>query len=350
MCTWACCSKVAAFCVRRDAGSKYLFSAVVAPARSERAASNWRASTPRRALSSLSLRFSRRKKVCSGASSTASGWSMRLTRTRLRASSRTTSQLVCSALCHHALPDGGAAPAPAPPLAAWARISAFMRWVSAAWATALSTGRSSTWRTRSSRRASRPAVSVTLVCLRCSRSCSMARCTGARWGCAVRSMRCWALCSAAIRGCMLPVSWACCCDMRSTDSRSTTRFSSRVRDRLLTSSSIWLRCRARSPSRVSTAVRRATASVTCSCAWRATVRASMDWVPASALWRASCSWMVPSFCHSSMLLTSASAATAPAMPSASHCPLPGAAAVPAWPLAVARGAVEGRAGLMPAIL
>ena len=61
-------------------------SAADAAARSERADSSCRASSPRRALSSLSLRFSRRKNDCSGDSSAASGCSMRLTRTSLRIS------------------------------------------------------------------------------------------------------------------------------------------------------------------------------------------------------------------------------------------------------------------------
>ena len=73
-------------------GSKYLRKAAVAAATSARADSVCRDSSASRALSSLSLRFSRRKKACSGASSTASGWSMRLTRTSPRASSRMSRQ------------------------------------------------------------------------------------------------------------------------------------------------------------------------------------------------------------------------------------------------------------------
>ena len=276
MLAWAVCSVLAAFCVRRDAGSKYLLSAALAAARSARADSNWRASTPRRALSSLSLRFSRRKKVCSGASKMASGWSMRLTRTRPRASSRTTSQLRCKAACHQARSpwlSGG--------VFVGAGVAARRR-VAAAWATAFSTGSSSTWRTRSSRRASRPAVSVTVARVRRSRSRPMARCTGARRGWAARSMRWLALLSAATRGSRLPVSCACCCARRMADSMSTTRFSSRERDRLCMSSSSWLRCSATSLTRASATDRRAAVSRTSSSAWRAMVRASMACAPESA--------------------------------------------------------------------
>jgi hypothetical protein len=64
-------------------------------------------------------------------------------------------------------------------------------------------------------------------------------------------MRWLALLRAATRGSRLPVSWACCCAMRMADSMSTTRFSSRERDRLCISSSSWLRCSATSPTRAS---------------------------------------------------------------------------------------------------
>ena len=93
----------------------------------------WRDSRARRALSSLSLRFSRRKNVCSGDSSTASGWSMRPTRTSARASLRTAR----SARCHHSASAGAARPAQGSPSAARRH-------------TALASGRSSTMRTTSS--------------------------------------------------------------------------------------------------------------------------------------------------------------------------------------------------------
>jgi len=154
-------------------------------------------------------------------------------------------------------------------------------------------------------------VSVTLARPRRSRSLSIARCTGARRGWAARSMRCWALLSAATRGSRLPVSCACCCASRTADSMSTTRFSSRERDRLCISSSSWLRCSATSLIRVSATDSLAAVSRTSSCACRAMVRASMASAPDSADWRASCSWMAPSFCHSMPLLSAAAAAMAP---------------------------------------
>ena len=81
-----CNSRVAAVWVLREAGSKYLLKAVDAATRSARADSSWRASKASFAFSSLSLRFSRSKKDCSGESRAASGCSMRLTRTRPRIS------------------------------------------------------------------------------------------------------------------------------------------------------------------------------------------------------------------------------------------------------------------------
>ena len=179
---------------------------------------------------------------------------MRLTRTSPRASSRTTSQLRCRVACH----QGRLAWSVAVLVAA----GADRRRVAAACATALSTGRSSTWRTSSSSRPSRPAVSVTAARVSRSRSRPMALCRGARRGWAARSMRWLADFSAATSGSRLPVSWACCCASRMADSMSTTRFSSRERDRLCISSSSWLRCSATSLTRASATESRADVSRT----------------------------------------------------------------------------------------
>ena len=51
-----------------------------------------------------------------------------------------------------------------------------------------------------------------------------------------------------------------------------------------------------------------------SCAWRARVRASVDCARASALWRASCSCMPPTFCHSAIAITRATTATSASRP------------------------------------
>ncbi|MCY1370730.1 hypothetical protein D9M69_578350 [compost metagenome] len=75
------------------------------------------------------------------------------------------------------------------------------------------------------------------------------------------------------------------------------------------SSSSCERCSATSATRVSMSATRAAASRTVSLAWRASVRASIDWAVASALWRASCSFMPPTFCHSAMVDSSAISAT-----------------------------------------
>jgi hypothetical protein len=79
---------------------------------------------------------------------------------------------------------------------------------------------------------------------------SMSRAIAARRrasrGCAARARRWSAVRSAASSGSALPVSCVCCCARRSADSMSTTRFSSRERDRLCISSSSWVRCRATS--------------------------------------------------------------------------------------------------------
>ena len=112
---------------------------------------------------------------------------------------------------------------------------------------------------------------------------SNARCSGASRGCAARATRCSPALSAASSGCTLPVAWACSSARRTADSMSTTRFSSRERERLCISSSSWARCSVSSDTRVSSSARRAAASLTVSCAWRARARASVAWTVASAL-------------------------------------------------------------------
>ena len=74
------------------------------------------------------------------------------------------------------------------------------------------------------------------------------------------------------------------------------------------SSSSCERCSATSATRVSTSATRAEASRTVSLAWRASVRASIDCERASALWRASCSFMPLTFCHSAIAMISATSA------------------------------------------
>ena len=130
-------------------------------------------------------------------------------------------------------------------------------------------------------------------------------------GVAVPSMRWSADFSAATSGSRLPVSWACCCASRMADSMSTTRFSSRERDRLCISSSSWVRCRDTSLSLASVSAWRAAVSRVCSMAWRAMARASTEAAPASALWRASCSCIPETFCQTKPLAASATVATAP---------------------------------------
>ena len=120
--------------------------------------------------------------------------------------------------------------------------------------------------------------------------------------------------SAASSGSALPVTCACCSARRTADSMSTTRFSSRERDRLCISSSSCERCSATSATRVSVSASRAAVSRTASCAWRASVRASMDCASASALWRASCSCMPLTFCQSASAITSATTATSGEQP------------------------------------
>ena len=175
--------------------------------------------------------------------------------------------------------------------------------------TALSAGRSSTPRIRSSSFSSAsPSSPLALARMR-----SMSRAWRAAAAPAAAARRARGAgrrpCSAASSGSTLPVSCACCCARRRADSMSTTRFSSRERDRLCISSSSCVRCSATSPTRVSASARRAAVSRAVSCAWRASVRASIDCASASALWRASCSWMPLTFCHSDRRSTSATTAT-----------------------------------------
>ena len=163
--------------------------------------------------------------------------------------------------------------------------------------TALASGNSSASRTSSSSLTSRAAVSDTVLALTRPTSRAIERCSGARRGCAARATRCSALLRAASSGSTLPVNWACCCASRIADSISTTRFSSRERDRLCINSSSWLRCSATSLRRASATAARAAVSRASSMACRATARASPDCAMLSALWRASCSCIAPKRCH-----------------------------------------------------
>ena len=214
---------------------------------------------------------------------------MRLTRTRLRASSRTTSQVRSRPRAHQACGAAGGLVASC--------VAVLLRLLGI-WPTAYSVGRSSTSRTRSSSRDSRAGVSVMAAALIRSMSRLTARCSGASRGWAAREIRWSAVLRALSSGSALPVRLACCCARRRDDSMSTTRFSSRERDRLCIRSSSCERCRATSLRRVSFTVRRAAVSRDSSWASRATVRASMAWVLVSVFCRASCCWMWSSFCHS----------------------------------------------------
>ena len=138
----------------------------------------------------------------------------------------------------------------------------------------------------------------------------MARCSGLRRGWAARVRRWSADFSAASKGSALPVSWACCWASRSADSTSTTRFSSRERDRLCISSSSWPRCRLTSLRRVSCSASRADSRRAPSWASRASMRASMDWALESVVRRASSCWMISSFCHSRPLVNKPATASA----------------------------------------
>ena len=214
---------------------------------------------------------------------------MRLTRTRLRASSRTTSQVRSRPRAHQACGAAGGLVASC--------VAVLLRLLGV-WPTAYSVGRSSTSRTRSSSRESSAGVSVMAAALMRSMSRLTARCSGASRGWAARDIRWSAVLRALSSGSALPVRLACCCARRRDDSMSTTRFSSRERDRLCIRSSSCERCRATSLRRVSFTVRRAAVSRDSSWASRATVRASMAWVLVSVFCRASCCWMWSSFCHS----------------------------------------------------
>ena len=138
----------------------------------------------------------------------------------------------------------------------------------------------------------------------------IARCNCASRGCAARVTRWSALLSAATSGSTLPVNWACCCARRIADSMSTTRFSSRERDRLWIRSSSWVRCNATSLNLTSDSASRAAVSRVSSWAWRARVRASSACTPESALCRASCSRIADRRCHNSTLMSRASKASA----------------------------------------
>ena len=183
--------------------------------------------------------------------------------------------------------------------------------IAAAVATALASGKSSARRTSSSILMSSVGVSDKVVALMRSTSRAMARCSGLSLGCAARNTRWSAVFNAASSGSTLPVSCACCCARRTVDSISTTRFSSRERDRLCISSSSWVRCRATSLNLASDTA--SLAAVSCASSWAALaiMRASIDWAPESALCRANCSCMLDSFCHSKPLVIKATTATAP---------------------------------------
>ena len=195
---------------------------------------------------------------------------MRLRRTKARVSSKIT----CSPCCHQL---------------GWAcgnaRLAAVM---AATGATALASTSSSASRTSSSSLTSKLGVSLTAADLMRSMSRTIARCNAVSLGCAARSTRWSADRSAASKGSTLPVSWACCWAKRIADSMSTTRFSSRERDRLCISSCSWVRCSEISLSRASNTATRAAVSRASSWAWRALARASCACSPVWALCRANC--------------------------------------------------------------
>ncbi len=189
-------------------------------------------------------------------------------------------------------------------------------------------------------RVSRPAVSVTLMRASRSRSRSSARITGARRGCAARSMRWRAFLSVATSGCRLPDSSACCWARRMEESMSTTRFSSRERDMLCRSSSSCVRCSDSSAMRASMTEVRAALSRARSWASRARVRASTDWEPDCADWRANCSWILPRRCQSMPQAMSAATATAPTPRTRAEEPLRRSAAGLLWAEPAANAAAE----------
>ena len=157
--------------------------------------------------------------------------------------------------------------------------------------TALSRAKLSTARTNSSILMSNVGVSVTGVALICSISRTMARNTGANRGCATLVKRNCEDCSAANSGCTLPVSCDCCWARRMADSMSTTRFSSRERDRLCIKSSSCARCKDTSLNLASVTAKRAAVSRANSSACLALTRASTAWVDTSEVCLARISWM-----------------------------------------------------------
>ena len=157
--------------------------------------------------------------------------------------------------------------------------------------TALSKTKLSTARTNSSILMSNVGVSVTGVALICSISRTMARNKGANRGCATLVKRICDDCNAANSGCTLPVSCDCCCARRMADSISTTRFSSRERDKLCIKSSSCARCSATSLNLASVTAKRAAVSRANSSACLALTRASTAWVDTSEVCLANISWM-----------------------------------------------------------
>ena len=200
--------------------------------KSERTASTCRANKPSRALSTRSFRFSRTKNDCSGESKTACGSLMRLTRTRSFNS-------VCRD-CNTRSPHCTTASV---------GVRANFGLSSTVGGGALASGISSISSASSSIFTSKAGVSARAMLLMRARSLATARWTRAKRGCAARERRKSTACKVSTTGSMLPLNWACCCAKASADSMSTSRFSSRARDRLCISSSNWLRCRATSASR-----------------------------------------------------------------------------------------------------
>ena len=204
-----------------------------------------------------SLKFSRTKNDCSGDNSAASGSLILLTRTRLLASSRNTAKTR-----NHQSPTAS--------LGLRASVSG-----GGAWPTALAKGNSSASKTNSSSCNSSAGVSESGVFCTRAMSRAIARCSGARRGCAARPRRKSAIFSADTKGSMLPVSCACCCARRTAASISTTRFSSRERERLCISSSTCARCSETSVSLTSVTASLAAVSIAKSRAWWALVLASV---------------------------------------------------------------------------
>ena len=239
----------AAICVRLRCGRSSARSRACAHCRSACAVSNWRASSARRALSRRSFRFSRRKNACSGATSIASGWSM-------RRDAHQRADLRPDAVGDERGQPGRAratrrSPRPSAPTRRGRRGSApARRGVGASRARgsgAESSGSSSTMRTASSSLIDSVAMSATLD--RLARGRGRARWRGARApaaaGCSAPGAR--RLCfSAATSGSALPVIAPAAAPTRSAASMSASRFSSRERATDCTSSSSWPRCSATS--------------------------------------------------------------------------------------------------------